>query len=84
VTPPVTPTATKPATPVTKPVLRPAILPKPNPLKKTVARNRKNTMNHTQKIDRQKRRVRAAYEYVLDEIQRMQDFLNSSVPDNNT
>ena len=34
-------------------------------------RNRKNTMNRTQKISKQLRRVRAAYQFVLDEVQAM-------------
>jgi len=88
-----TPNAQKPVVPTPnaqKPVVPTLVVPKtngPNPnvpklnmpksnASKSVSRS--HSMNRTQKITRQARRVQAAYRYVLDEVAMMEDFLKKS------
>ena len=82
---PVIPTllAPKPVVPtpvVPTPVVPTPVVPKPNVPKSNASKSisRSHSMNRTQKITRQARRVQAAYRYVLDEVAMMEDFLKKS------
>ena len=82
---PVVPTLVVPKPVVPTPVVPTPVVPKPNVPKLNMPKSnasksisRSHSMNRTQKITRQARRVQAAYRYVLDEVAMMEDFLKKS------
>jgi hypothetical protein len=72
---PVVPTLVVPKTNGPNPNVPKLNMPKSNASKSV---SRSHSMNRTQKITRQARRVQAAYRYVLDEVAMMEDFLKKS------